>query len=266
LLDLALQLYAKAGGEPWLLPMPKGMEHELVIGIGSHAWADGVLGYATIFSSHGDYKLGQSKWNSSAEAWVGGLAEFVAQQLTRLSRNDGWQDQDDLKILFHLDQRLPEQEIKNLKDALQHEFGPTYNLQIAFLLLTYEHSHHLWNTSPDISQKGSDLGKRFMPDMGTMLKITADKYLLQCCPPRLATTPQRPLLVELLTLSDDWGLAFMVLQVYYFAGISWRSVQRSCLPVTLEYGQLVAGKGYLLRLADPNIRIPEKLDMIPWYL
>ncbi len=266
LLDLALQLYAKAGGEPWLLPLPKGMEHELVIGIGSQDWADGVLGYATVFSSHGDYKLGQSKWNSSAEAWVGGLADFISQQLTWLSRKDGWQGQDDLKILFHLDERLSEEQIKNLKDALQREFGPTYNLQIAFLLLTYDHPHQLWNTSPNNSQKGIDLGKRFMPDMGTMCKVSADKYLLQCSDPRRKSTPPRPLLVELLPCSDDWGLQYMAQQVFYFAGMSWRSVHRATLPATLEYGKLVAGKAHILRLADPNVRIPEKLDMIPWYL
>jgi hypothetical protein len=266
LLDLALMLYAKAGGEPWLLPLQRGMEHELVIGVGSQVWAEGVIGFSTIFSSHGDYKLGQSKWNSTAESWAGGLANFIAQQLTKLSRNDGWKGRDKVKVLFHLDQRLSGQQIQNLRDALQQDFGPTYDLQIAFLLITYEHSHQLWNTSADQSMKSKASGRQFMPDMGTIYQVNADKYLLQCSDPKRASTPAQPLLVELLPFSDDWGLHYMVQQVFHFAGMSWRSVHRATLPATLEYGTLVAGKGHLLQEADPNIHIPEKLHSIPWYL
>jgi hypothetical protein len=263
LLDLALMLYAKVGGEPWLLPLPRTMEHELVVGIGSDPGGNNVIGYATIFSSQGNYRLGEAKWNANAAEWIEGLTHFIVNHLLALSRKDGWQTGDKLHIVFHLDECWSQEMIIKLKLQLQHALGFKYDVQIAFLHLTYYHSYRLWDTGAG-SGRAQYASSRFRPGQGTAYRIAQYKYLVQLCDPNLRRAEPNMLLVELLKGSDEWDLRYKVDQIFSFAGLSWRSVERATLPATLEYGKLVAGKGKLLMNAD--FIIPEKLLTIPWYL
>lgn len=267
LLDLALVLYAKAGGEPWLLPQEKRMEHELVIGVGSTPLMGGVLGYATIFSSQGNYKLGHAHWSSSEQAWNADMARFIGDQVERLRHVDGWRDRDRLSILFHLDRPLSSTHILALKEELLNKLAPRYELEVAFLHLTYTHTYRLW----DARRPGVTLGNhqrmgKYMPAAGTYACVEDDRWLLQLAEPYQAAEFPDPLLVELLPHSEDWGMDYLVAQVYYFCALSWRSVRRAVWPATLEYGKLIAEKIHLLRMADPNLVLPPQLYPVPWYL
>jgi hypothetical protein len=265
LLDLALTLYAKVGGKAWLLPLKKLMGHQLVVGIGSETLGTGVLGYATIFSSHGNYRLGEAKWNASEAEWHVGIADFVTRQLTRLGRLDGWANGDTLQISFHLDQKWPIAQTAQLKAAIADRLGPEYDLTISFLALSYVHDYRLWDAGDAVGGV-AEPPNNLLPNQGTVVKISDCQYLIQMCDPSLPRAERNPLLIELLSGSDKGDFGFLVAQIFSFASLSWRSVDRATLPATLEYGKLVAGKGKLFQTIDPDTQIPDKFLFIPWYL
>jgi hypothetical protein len=65
--SIALQMYAKLGGTPWVLPSQRSVDREIIIGIG-HTWfranqyksagQNRVVGITTFLSSDGQYLLG----------------------------------------------------------------------------------------------------------------------------------------------------------------------------------------------------------------
>lgn len=62
--NMALATYSKLGGTPWLLRCDRAIAHELVIGVGSAKVGEGrlgdrerVVGFTTVFSGDGDYRL-----------------------------------------------------------------------------------------------------------------------------------------------------------------------------------------------------------------
>lgn len=266
LFDQALMLYAKCQGEPWLLHMPKRLEHELVIGVGSHPTEDGVRGYATVFSSQGNYKLGDANWKGSAADWAEHMGDFVIQQLQRLPRLDGWKNRSKVSLLFHFDQRPSDTVLQPLRQCIDDVFGGQYELHISYLLATYDHPYQIWDkTKPGLHQRGRLIGK-FQPKVGTVARLATGKALLQMVGPESASQYDRPLLVESLPGSEDRDFNYQLDQVFYFRQFSWRSVQPAALPVTLAYGTLVAEKCHKLHAANPYFTIPDKLQNIPWYL
>jgi hypothetical protein len=263
LLDLGLVLYAKAGGQPWLLPLRGQMDHQLVIGVGSQSTDDGVIGYATVFSSHGNYRLGNAQFYANAAEWAASLGNFVKEQLLHLGKVQGWAKGAKVKLTFHLDQPWPAAQIDLVRATLKERFGPHYDLHLAFLHLTYDHPYRLWSVSDDPTVL---LEEAQCPVEGTKVRLNAHQYMIQLVDPDLPRAADKPLLVTLLEGSNNDDLGFQVSEIFSFASLSWRSVERATLPATLEYGKLIAAKGSQVLGADALAQLPEKFHSIPWYL
>ncbi len=86
--SIALQIYAKLGGTPWVLPSHRSIDKEIIIGIG-HSWLrknqykgaeqSRVVGITTFFSSDGQYLLGDKVKDVSFENYFNELLKSLRQ-------------------------------------------------------------------------------------------------------------------------------------------------------------------------------------------
>lgn len=255
--SLALMLYVKLGEVPWLLPLPKTMDHQFVVGVGTLPAEKGIVGYTTIFGSHGNYRLGNAKWNTNIQAWREDLAEFILNEITKLKRKDRWSSGVSIKITFHLDTSLDFDAQQKLRSTLNDHLGAEFNLKIAFIVLKEQHDFEMWNDAHDQIK---------MVDPGIQLYISESLALLQMTKKNEFLDPQKPILIEFLSGSDTVDRDFSLRQIFHFASLAWDSTNRAPLPATLLYGQKIAMKGNALIRENHQLTIPEKLQMTPWYL
>jgi hypothetical protein len=254
LLDTALALYAKCHGEPWLLTQDATLSHEVVVGIGSHTIGTEELGYATVFSSQGNYRLGEASWMPHGMDWLEFFSQLLIRKLLVLERENQWEKYATVHLLLHLDQRIDTILLAGLKERLIARFGDRTALRISFLYLTTAHAYRLWPV----------VGERGRVPRGSYLQLSPYAAILQLAE---GGAPQaNPLLLEFLQPSDSQDLLFKLRQVFYFSQMSWHDIRPAELPVTLLYSQLVAAKYAAYRPHHPNLRLPASLDTLPWYL
>src|SRR5690606_20170909 len=109
--SIALQMYAKLGGTPWVLPTQRSVDRELVIGIG-HSWlrknqysgaeSNRVVGITTFLSSDGQYLLGDKVKDVAFENYFEELLKSLKQSIQRLSSEQGWGEGDTVRLIFHI--------------------------------------------------------------------------------------------------------------------------------------------------------------------
>src|SRR5690606_21934473 len=108
---LALQIYAKLGGTPWVLPAQRSVDREIVIGIG-HSWlrsgmykgaeSSRVVGITTFMSSDGQYLLGDKVKDVPYERYFEELLKSLKSSINRLSDEYAWQEGDTVRLIFHI--------------------------------------------------------------------------------------------------------------------------------------------------------------------
>jgi hypothetical protein len=109
--SLALQIYAKMGGTPWVLPSQRSVDKEIIIGIG-HSWLrrnqysgaeqNRVVGITTFMSSDGQYLLGDKVKDVAFENYFGELLKSLKQSIERLSTEQGWSEGNTVRLIFHI--------------------------------------------------------------------------------------------------------------------------------------------------------------------
>lgn len=253
LLDTALALYAKCQGEPWLLTQDPQLVHEVVVGIGSHVIGGRELGYATVFTSQGNYRLGEAGWMPPGVEWQDYFSMLLIGKLLELERENQWERYTSVHLLLHLDRHVEPERLTALKARLWDRFGDRAKLQVSFLHLTEAHDYLLWGGSKDTP----------VP-RGAYVELSPRTALLQLAETDGAAA--KPLLLELLEPSDNPDLRFKLRQVYYFSHMAWTGVRPARLPVTLLYSQLVAAKFAAYSAVKPDLRLPTSLHTLPWYL
>ncbi len=249
LLDNALALYAKCQGEPWLLTQDPQLRHEVVVGIGSHTIDGRELGYATVFTSQGNYRLGEAGWMPPGVTWEDYFGMLLCEKLLTVERENQWERFATVHLLLHLDRAMPAAQLAALKAHLQHNFGDRANIQVSFLHLHVDHAYACWAVGIDTAVK-----------RGTCVQVSTHSALIQLA------EASKPLLLELLEPSDNSDLMFKLRQVYYFSQMAWTSVRPAALPATLLYSQLVAAKFAAYSQVRPGLRLPDSLHTLPWYL
>lgn len=258
LLDTALALYAKCKGQPWLLTQDPTLAHEVVVGIGSHTLEGGKLGYATVFSSQGNYRLGEARWMPDGSDWVDFFANILTNKLAALERQAPWTQYSEVNLMLHLDARADEAQLAQLKARLVDYAGDRTALKVSFLYMTQAHPFRFWPVLAKFA------GQSTIAERGRYLAVGHRKMLLQLATE--ADADRRPQLLELLQPSDNLDLSFQVNQVFYFSLMSWLSIKPAHLPVTLLYSQRVAAKYAAFLSSHPRLHLPDTLQDIPWYL
>lgn len=272
--NLALAVYAKLGGIPWLIKSDKGIAHEVVIGLGSAAIGESrflkrerIVGITSVFRGDGGYLLSNLSNAVPMEKYSEALTDSLQATLHRVRSEMNWIKGDSVRVIVHAFKPMRNTEIESVKTALQ-EFAE-FDLQFAFLHVKQDHPYLLFDAdSVGIKGRGEKT-----PIRGLYAEIGDNETLLTLTGPQQLKRPTdglpKPLLLTLHRDSTFRDTIYLTKQVYWFSNHSWRSFLPAAMPVTIYYSSLVASLlGRLDRLGSrwsPSVMLG-KIGTTRWFL
>lgn len=278
--NMALAVYAKLNGIPWLLKANPTIAHELVIGLGSANVSEGrfgdrerYVGITTVFSGDGNYHLTNASKAVKMMNYRAAFLDTLRQAVFRVRQDMNWQPKDHVRLVFHASfKKFSADEIAAVK-AVMEELGE-YEVEYAFVQLSDEHPYLLLNTD----EKGvRDYETRetkgvYAPRRGSALQLANHDVLLTLVGPSEVKRPEdglpHPLLLTLHRDSTFTDVTYLTRQVFAFACHSWRTFLPGRLPVTIQYSDLIAkALGNLARLDrwNPDVMLG-RIGKSRWFL
>lgn len=272
---LALQIYAKLGGTPWVLPSQGSVDKEIVIGIG-HSWlrssmykgaeSSRIVGITTFMSGDGQYLLADKVKEVPYENYFEELLKSLKSSINKLSDEYAWQKGDTVRLIFHIFKPIKNIEFdvvsQLVKDISQ------YNIKFAFVTISKSHPSILFDTNQQGELKyGSNqrIGK-YIPQRGSNIFIDDETSLVQMLGSRELKTAKHgmstPIQIKLRTPQGNYNnlelkdlmfydLNYITQQIYSFTYLSWRSFLPREEPATMLYSNLIS------RLLGKMKNIPE---------
>lgn len=258
--SIGLQIYAKLGGTPWVLPSQRSVDRELIIGIG-HSWVrsnqysgsqiNRVVGITTFLSGDGQYLLGDRVRDVSFEEYFQELLKSLKSSLDRLAKDQGWNEGDTVRLIFHIFKPIKNTEFDVVSELISSI--PQYNIKFAFVTIGKNHPHLIF----DPVQKGiNQYGKgEFIPNRGSVVFLDSETALIQMIGPyQLKTTKQgmsNPIQIQIrvpqgkhenkiLDVMLFYDLAYLSQQIFSFTYLSWRSFLPGEQPATMLYSNLIS--------------------------
>lgn len=262
--SIALQIYAKLGGTPWVLPSQRSVDREIIIGIG-HSWLrrnryagaeqNRVVGITTFMSSDGQYLLGDKVKDVAFESYFDELLKSLKQSIQRLSTEQGWTDGDTVRLIFHIFKPIKNTEFDVISQLVRDI--TQYKIKFAFVTISNVHPTMLFDTNqPGISKYGSNNVKgQFIPNRGSNIFLDEKTCIVQMFGANeLKTSKQgmsRPVLITIRTPrgnydSNDlndllfYDLGYITQQIFSFTYLSWRSFLPGEEPATMKYSNLIS--------------------------
>ncbi|MET7253998.1 Piwi domain-containing protein [Dyadobacter fermentans] len=248
----ALQIYAKLGGTPWVLPSSPNIAHELIIGVGStliraNAYsgssATRFVGITTFFNADGKYLFSNKSREVVYDDYFQELLSSLSGSLDVISREQGWVEGDIVRIIFHVFKPMKNVEV-DVVSALVNNY-PQFDIKFTFVSFGEHHPYLLF----DLDQSGftskfaSTSKGKLLPRRGTNLMLEKGICVLQLKGPADIKTDKQgftgPLLVRIHPKSTFVDATYIVQQIYRLTNISYRSFSPSQLPVSLLYAQLI---------------------------
>jgi len=289
---IGLQIYAKLGGTPWVLPSARSVDRELIIGIGHSiirnnsfkgAEQNRVVGITTFFSSDGQYLLSNKAKDVQFDNYFAELLKNLNEALNTLQQTQAWKQNDTIRLIFHIFKP-----IKNIEHEVVQELikrFSNYNIQYAFVTISKKHPFQLFDISQQgkKSYDGKDVLGKYVPYRGSNLLLNSSSCLIQLLGFKEIKTSKHgissPLLIRILKPLDTQGneietkelfsdIQYIVQQVYSFTYLSWRGFLPSEHPATMLYSNLFSNLLGKLRLIDgwhPDV-LNFKLKRKKWFL
>jgi hypothetical protein len=253
-----------AGGTPWLLRCDRTIAHEPVIGVGSAEVGEGrlgnrqrVVGFTTVFSGDGDYRITNRSRAVPYHRYGEELLTTLKETVDSVSRDMNWQDGDHVRLVFHAFKpfrNVEAEAVKNLMNTLGR-----YDVDFAFVEVSQHHPYVLFDEGQDGVYDIEAKRKKgaYAPERGLMLKFSDREVLIVLTGPRDVKRPEdglpSPILLRLHRESTFTDTTYLARQGYAFANHSWKSFFPGSLPVTVQYSEIIAGLlGKLGRLPNWN--------------
>ncbi|WP_017496420.1 Piwi domain-containing protein [Flavobacterium sp. WG21] len=290
--SIALQIYAKLGGTPWVLPTQRSVDRELVIGIG-HSWlrknqytgseSNRVVGITTFLSSDGQYLLGDKVKDVSYENYFDELLKSLKQSIHRLSSEQGWNDDETVRLIFHIFKPIKNTEFdvitQLIKDISQ------YRIKFAFVTIGNIHPVTLFDINqPGIGSYGSTVKKgEYIPVRGSNVFLDSETCIVQMLGASELKTSKhgmsKPIQIKILTPQGNYNnaeindmlfydLTYITQQIFSFTYLSWRSFLPGEEPATMKYSNLISrllGKMRTVQGWDPDT-LKYGLKRKKWFL
>ena len=252
---VALSIYAKLEGIPWVISTRGTTTHELIVGMGSSQVLSGrnepgerYVGISTIFQGDGRYLV----WNQTREVGYGeypdALVSSIRTAIKFVEEQQKWEEGDNVRLICHVYKRLKDSEAESIQSLLHDLLKDSYDVEVAFLDISSFHNFQI--IAPKQQGFPYRAGGRWVkkgvgvPDRGLCLQLDQRRVLLQLTGPGdLKTDAQglpRPLLLELHPSSDFTDITYLARQVYHLAYASWQSFFPASEPVTIKYSRLIA--------------------------
>jgi hypothetical protein len=241
LAPIAVQMYAKCGGVPWVLPAKSGVDIELVIGIGTailkdNSWVAAeqsrFVGITTFFTGNGQFLLGKRMEPVKYEDYSKELIESLNATLRRLSQEYHWEKGATVRLIFHAHKPFKNIEAESVAQvALSF---PEYHITYAFIKISTDHPLLLLRADEGDGADGEAQAKRT-----DNIKLNPNTALLQLKSPgrRIYSNPIQVTLDNNSTFTD---FHYICQQIVNFSQLNWRSIQPSQQPITVFYSELLA--------------------------
>ncbi|CEN45192.1 Piwi domain-containing protein [Capnocytophaga canis] len=262
--SMALQIYAKLGGTPWVLPTQRSVDRELVIGIG-HSWLrknqyvgaenNRVVGITTFLSSDGQYLLGDKVKDVAFENYFEELLKSLKKSIQRLSTEQGWSDGDTVRLIFHIFKP-----IKNVEfDVISQLIKETSQYKIKFAFVTIDNTHPTMLFDPNqqgVISYGNNTPKgEYIPVRASNIFLDAETCIIQMLGANELKTSKhgmsKPVQIKIRTPQGNYqntelndmlfyDLSYITQQIFSFTYLSWRSFLPAEEPATMKYSNLIS--------------------------
>ena len=262
--SIALQIYAKLGGTPWVLPSQRSVDREIIIGIG-HSWLRQnqykgseqyrVVGITTFLSSDGQYLLGDKVKDVPFEDYFGELLRSLKNSIKRLSSEQGWSDGDTIRLIFHIFKPIKNTEFDVISQLIKET--PQYKIKFAFVTIGKYHPNLLFDINQQGVQKyGSRLIKgEYIPNRGSNVFLDSETCIVQMFGANELKTSKQgissPIQIKIRTPQGNYNnneirdllfydLNYITQQIFSFTYLSWRSFLPGEQPATMLYSELIS--------------------------
>lgn len=277
---MALACYAKLGGTPYVISVPRRpMAQELVFGIGSaHVRRnrmgppDRFVGITTVFNSDGNYLVSNASREAPYEHYPQELLRALQVCIEEVKERNGWQPKDMIRLIFHVFKPLKDRETRAVKELVERLMKEYAGVEFAFLHVSDQHPWMVFDRCSSGVRQGRHVKGQFIPDRGHAVRIGRSELLVSVSGARDLKLPlqgaPRPLLLKLHDESTFTDLDYLAGQMYRFTAMSWRRPYPSSQPVTILYSDLIAGMlGQLRQVTNWNSdMISTKLRWSRWFL
>lgn len=260
--SLALQMYAKMGGIPWVLPSQRSVDREIVIGIG-HSWLrknqyagaeqNRVVGITTFLSSDGQYLLADKVKDVAFESYFTELLKSLKNSIQRLSTEQGWSEGETVRLIFHIFKPIKNTEFdvisQLIKDINQ------YKIKFAFVTISQYHPNMLFDINQMGAQKFGNTIGAYIPNRGSNIFLDSETCIVQMFGANeLKNAKQgmsKPIQIKIRTPQGNYDnnglndlifhdLSYITQQIFSFTYLSWRSFLPGEEPATMKYSNLIS--------------------------
>jgi argonaute-like protein implicated in RNA metabolism and viral defense len=262
--SIALQIYAKMGGTPWVLPSHRSVDKEIIIGIG-HSWLrknqykgseqSRVVGITTFLSSDGQYLLGDKVKDVAFENYFDELLRSLKQSIQRLSNEQGWVEGDTIRLIFHIFKPIKNTEFDVISQLIKEI--TEYKIKFAFVTISKSHPNMLFDIKqPGVAKYGSNIIKgEFIPNRSSNVFLDSETCIVQMFGANELKTAKQgmstPIQIKIRTpqgkynnneLNDllFYDLSYITQQIFSFTYLSWRSFLPNEQPATMLYSNLIS--------------------------
>jgi hypothetical protein len=262
--SISLQIYAKLGGTPWVLPSQRSVDREIIIGIG-HSWirensykgadSNRVVGITTFLSSDGQYLLSDKVKDVPFDNYFAELLKSLKNSIKRLSDEQGWTEGNTIRLIFHIFKPIKNTEFDVISQLIKET--PEYKIKFAFVTISKIHPNLLFDTNQTgIKKFGSTLLKgEYIPNRASNVFLDNQTCIVQMFgASELKTSKQgmsSPILIRIRTpqgkydnneLNDllFYDLNYITQQLFSFTYLSWRSFLPGEQPATMLYSNLIS--------------------------
>lgn len=253
---IALQIYSKSGGVPWILPSSQSTDAELIIGIGNSIYRKNnwtgveqsrVVGLTTFFNGDGRYLLGQESRTVAYRDYFSELLASLKRSLSNIAEEYGWEEGQTLRLVFHVFKPLKNTEIE-VVECLIGELG----FEVIFAFVTISRIHPWILHSGLTESRGQTLVEE--AKRGDTFIIDHNSCLLQLCGksdrPNWKQGLPTPVLVRIHEKSTYNDLPYITQQILDFSYLNWRSFFPSELPASIFYSSIMAKLSQRLEMVE----------------
>jgi len=287
---IGLQIYAKLGGTPWVLPSTRSIDRELIIGIGNSLIRNNsykgseknrVVGITTFFSSDGQYLLSNKAKDVPYSEYFNELLKTLKDAFVHLKEIQGWRNNDTIRLIFHIFKPIKNIEFEVICKLM--ESFPEFKIQFAFVTISKKHPYKFYEASQSGVIKGNQKLGEFTPLRGANVILDSTSCLVQMLGANEIKTDlhgaSSPILIKIITPQGNFDksslndmlftdIQYITQQIFSFTYLSWRSFLPKELPATMLYAELIAN--LLGRLRKINGWQPDvlnfKLKQKKWFL
>lgn len=289
--SIALQLYAKLGGIPWVLPSNRSVDREIVIGIG-HSWLrEGrfsgatqtrIVGITTFLSSDGQYLLSDKAKDVPYEEYFNELLRSLKNSIQKLEQDQGWNDGDTIRLIFHIFKPIKNVEFEVVSQLVTEI--KKYRIQFAFVTISKSHPFLMFDPSQQGIRGANGRTKgEYVPNRANNIFLDSSTCLVQMLGARELKTDlhgmSNPIQIKIRMPQGNYApnnlddilfsdLTYITQQIYSFTYLSWRGFLPGELPATMFYSSLISKLLSRLRKVqgwDPD-SLNYKLKRKKWFL